>query len=78
MKYNVRQDLSIFEDEIESLFIEVQFEHKKNKIIGIIYRPPNNNHKKFSECLSKILSTFAKENKNCHIMGDFNIDLLKK
>ena len=43
---------------IKSLFIELPgFQKTKNKIIGIIYRPPNNQYNKFEEHLTK---TFVK------------------
>ena len=40
LRYKPRPDLQI--DDIESLFIEVVNDKNKNTIIGVIYRPPNN------------------------------------
>lgn len=77
LQYKVREDLSYYiEDIYESIFIELQQE-EKHIIIGVIYRPPNNNNKEFEEYLDKTLTRITQENKSTYIMGDFNIDLLK-
>ena len=56
LEFKIREDLTVFDEEIyESLFIKVQFQEAKNKIIGIIYRPPNNKYNKFEEHLTNIL-----------------------
>ena len=63
----------------ECLFVEVksQFKkHKKNILIGVVYRPPNTNSNAFREQIIKIIHTFKIENKQCYIMDDFNINLL--
>ena len=64
----------------ESKFIEIKFENNKNLVIGCIYRHPTSKItvSKFSEdYLDPILSNIAKENKQCILMGDFNVNLLK-
>ena len=47
-----------------------------NKIIGIIYRHPNNKDIDFNMALSNLLQNIRKENKQIIIAGDFNYDLL--
>ena len=46
-----------------------------NKIIGVIYRHPNNKDIDFNKTLSKILQNITKENKQIIIAGAFNYDL---
>lgn len=81
--YNVNDDFSIFEDGcFESLFIEVQVQtnpNLKNIIIGVIYRPPNqNNINKFLEYYERTVSQIVSKGFTCFILGDFNLDLLNK
>lgn len=49
---------------------------KTNVIVGTVYRPPNQNLDSFLNEFKKILSIITKHSKQCHIMGDFNLDLL--
>ena len=61
ISYNVRNDLSIFNDIMESLFIEIpstEFNLERGVIIAVIYRPPNTdlemfNNAKYS-CVAKL------------------------
>jgi hypothetical protein len=78
IKYKIRSDLIINDENIiESVFIEIITHKKKNIIIGVIYRPPNSKYDLFENEINKILSKIDKENKICYLMGHFNIDLLK-
>ena len=81
LEFKIREDLTVFDEEIyESLFIKVQFQEAKNKIIGIIYRPPNNKYNKFEEHLTNILeylNIWIRRTKDMYIIGDFNLDMLK-
>ena len=64
----------------ESTFIEIIFPNRRNLIIGCIYRHPSSkiSVKDFSnEHLEPILQKISKEKKECVLMGDFNVDLLK-
>ena len=62
--------------EFEMKWIELIEGKKCNKIIGVIYRHPNNKDIDFNLALSKILQNVSKENKQIIIAGDFNYDLL--
>jgi exonuclease III len=62
---------------IESIFIELIHPKEKNTILGVVYRPPNNMFSDFEENIKCALSKIDKELKECYILGDFNIDLLK-
>ena len=72
LPFTIRQDLSNFNDVIESIFIEVSH----NIIIGLIYRPPNTDVRSFNESLSETLNLIRAENKILYLIGDFNINLL--
>ena len=63
-------------DVIESQVIEITAK-PRNKIIGIISRPPNDKLEEFEECLASLLQKIDLQNKKCFLMGDFNLDLLK-
>ena len=78
LDFKVRDDLSTFHEEIlESLFIELRFKGKKSKIVGVIYRPPNNTFNKFEENLTKTLECLNNEGKETYLIGDYNLDILK-
>ena len=74
LRYKPRPDLSI--DGVESLFIEIINEKIKNTIIGVIYRPPNNEIDLFLDNIELFSNTIMHENKSMFLMGDYNIDLL--
>ena len=66
--------------DVEAIFIEIIIPDRKNLIVGCIYRHPSSS---ISICdftskhLEPILSVISKEKKDCALMGDFNVDLLK-
>jgi exonuclease III len=68
-----------FENEeiAESLFIEINNSIGKNIIVGVIYRPPNQDVTSFLTSYNELLSKITKENKTCYIMGDFNLNVLR-
>ena len=62
------------------MFIEIIFPNKKNLIVGCIYRHPTSSIsiQDFSNIhLDPILQKISLEKKQCVLMGDFNVDLLK-
>ena len=73
LTYSVRPDVSLFDQDLKSLFVEIdgkQMDNKKNIILGVIYRPPNTDINVFNDKLDNILDTTNKEGKLCYIMGD--------
>ena len=79
IEYFLREDLSINNKCIESLFIEVKKESigkSQDAIVAVIYRPPDTNIRTFNEYLSSILLKTKAEKKLLYFMGDFNINLL--
>ena len=66
--------------DFESMFVEIVFPDRKNMIIGCVYRHPSSNISvtDFTEKhLEPILHKISREKKECTLMGDFNVDLLK-
>ena len=64
-------------DANEAIWIEIEIEKAKNIISGCVYRHPSSDENKFTNYISKCLTTISIENKKCYVTGDFNIDLLK-
>ena len=75
---NVCDDLIIDDDHSDSLFIEINNKTGKNFIVGVIYRPPNSDLTTFIEKLDDLLLHINKSNKDCFLLGDFNIDISKE
>lgn len=65
------------ENIVESIFIELKNPHKKNIIVGCIYRHHTPIQDFISGFFNTILSSITKSHKTCLLLGDFNIDLAK-
>ena len=79
MAFSERNDISIFDDELESVFKEInksQLCTENNVIVGVIYRPPNMDINTFNEKLGRIVDQIKSENKLYYLLGDYNINLL--
>ena len=64
--------------ELESVFLEIINEGKKNEIFGCIYRHPSMDLEDFCKNFFKdFIEKLSSENKIIYLSGDFNIDLLK-
>ena len=72
-------ELSMYEaGKMESVFLEILNDKKKNTIIGCIYRHPTMDVKSFNEkYFNNVISKITTEKKICYLAGDFNIDLLQ-
>lgn len=70
-------DFDIFSEDIESVFIEVR-NKVKNIIVAVVYRPPSHNPSNFMSQLQESLIKIVQEKKECIIMGDVNVDFMKK
>ena len=71
------EHLNVMNNIVESVFVEIAVPDSKNILIGVIYRPPNSDINEFLVYLEDLLRDPSFNNKDCYIMGDFNIDLLK-
>ncbi len=64
--------------ELESVFVEIINEGKKNTIYGCIYRHPSMDIQEFNKnYFENFLRNLSTENKTIYLLGDFNIDLLE-
>ena len=77
LNYTLRTKLSLSNSDFESLWIEIDNQSYKSFICGIIYRHPNSDISSFMDYLNSTVEKIHREKKNCAILGDFNIDLLK-
>ena len=75
--FNICNEFSISNDILESLFIEIFVPGRKSIMVGVIYRPPNGNSQDFLLQLGNFLKDPFFNNKDCFLMGDYNINLLK-
>lgn len=77
LEFKERSDIHFLDSNTaESLFVEIIKPHGKNIIVGVIYRPPNQNLNSFVNEFSELAEKISRENKILYIMGDFNINLL--
>ena len=64
--------------QLESVFIEILNDKKKNEIVGCIYRHPTMEIKPFNEnYFEDFITKITNEKKICYLAGDFNINLLQ-
>lgn len=75
--YRVRDDLSVFNSSMESIFIEITNNKAKNIVIGVIYRPPKSPIRDFLENFESVVNKINLGKKECYLLGDYNLDLLK-
>ena len=71
--------MTVITEYLECIFIEVKnrtMTQYKKTILGIVYRPPSTNIATFTEHVINIIEKLKVENKQCYIMGDFNINLI--
>ena len=65
------------ENVCETIFTEIKSNTKKNLTIGCIYRHHTPIPLFCSTYLNKTLNQITKSKKNCALLGDFNVDLIK-
>ena len=77
--YQRRPDLTLNYGLSESIFIEIDtdlFDKKRNIIIGVIYRPPDQDIKLFNDDVNELFNNLEREHKYCYLMVDYNLNLL--
>ena len=74
--YTLIANMTISNDVLETLFVEIRNPKGKNLMLGVFYRPPHSNTNAFLETLNEILLNPLLKNKDCFFMGDFNINLV--
>ena len=71
IQYTPRTDLSVFNDNIKSVFIEIDkddIHYDTPVIVGVVYRPPGFNVTTFNKEMNVILSEINNTNKHCYII----------
>ena len=79
MRYLERPDIDIFNEVIESVFVEIDKDALKcnaNVLVGVVYRPPGTDMNLFNEQMGLLMDVIKTENKICYIVGDYNINIL--
>ena len=79
VEYQLRDDLTIQNQYMETLFVELTNNtgfKNKNVICGVVYRPPNTDMKLFNEKMSELLDKIRSDGKLAYIMGDYNINII--
>ena len=71
-----RTDLSVTDEEFETVWVEIKNNKSKSSLCCCAYRHPSSSPERFTEHIETILHNLARENKNIFILGDFNINLL--
>lgn len=78
LNYKIRNDLSVMNEFIECIFVEITQLNASNIIIGSVYRPPNSDVTLFNSAMSTICEKISEKKSNLSFLaGDFNLDLLK-
>ena len=63
LDYLIRDDLSMREDEFETLWIDIKNSKSQNILCGCAYRHPNTDVKKFNDYVNQTMQKISKENK---------------
>ena len=76
LTFKERKDLSINDENNETLCIEINNKNKKNIIVCTTYRPPNGKLKPFKQFFTNLMNKNKKSNKTMYLVGDFNLNIL--
>ena len=76
LDHHVRDDLSVIEDNYETIWIEIINHNSKSLLCCCLHRHPSGDITNFNNHISSTLRKVQKENKSLIIMGDFNINLV--
>lgn len=76
MDYQICHELTIMNDVLETIFVDVFIPGKRNVVLGVVYRPPQSNLNLFIDEVHNILSNPLLNNKTIFLMGDYNLNLL--
>ena len=77
--YSLRTDLDIFDEIVETRFIEISkdsFGTSQDIVVGVFYRPPNTNLDKSNEACLNIINKIRSESKLVYFLGDYNVNIL--
>ena len=73
LNFSEMNEFSICNENIESIFVEITCSNIPITV-GVLYRPPSGDLRLFNIELEAIISKLS--DKNCYILGDYNVNLL--
>ena len=76
LRYAVRNDLKMSDNDAEDLWVETTIDNQ-NVIVGSVYRHPGTNMNSFQTRMESTLLKINMEKSQAFVCGDFNIDGLK-
>ena len=76
LKFKERPDLSIISKDIETLTLEILSDKTRNILVNVLYIHPFGQSGQFANFLTTFFSRTKICNKDIHIVGDFNLNLL--
>ena len=71
-----RTDLSVTNEEFETVWVEIKNIKSKNILCCCADRHPSSPPERFTDHIETVLHNLVREKKNILILGDFNINLL--
>ena len=76
LKFKERADLSIISKNIETLTLEILSDKTHNILVNVLYRHSVGQYEQFENFLTTFFSRTKNCNKDIHIAGNFNLNLL--
>ena len=77
IQHLVRRRKDLESDSIECLWLELKEQNRRSHLIGIVYRNPDEVLFDWYDRFIQMSDTIGFADKNIHLLGDFNIDLLR-
>ena len=77
IQHLVRRRKDLESDSIECLWLELKELNRRSHLIGIVYRNPDEVRFDWYDRFIQMSDTIGFADKNVHLLGDFNIDLLR-
>ena len=75
-EFKIGNDLTINSKDTGSIGVERLYEKRRNTLFNVVYRPPNGGIEPVENFLKILFNKNKNSNKNYHIAGDFNLNLL--
>ena len=69
-------DLSVNNKDIESLMLDILSDKTHNALVNVLYKLLAGQYKQFENFLTALFSRTKTCNKDIHIAGDFNLNLI--
>ena len=76
LKFNIRDDIDIFNESLETLPIEILNKKSQNIVITAAYHPPKGNNKLIKDFCKDFLNKQERSDKAAFLLEDFNLNAL--